>query len=112
MLKLEFPLLHSDNERDIRRFGSTEIPNFTNQRIPLEVVNEEKDEGLQWPSKYSAYAQKCYAQAQSEKLSVSKDDLVFLQNIVRDPWTDADPEAVKKESLSHSRVRTTRSWSY
>ncbi|KAF1966169.1 hypothetical protein BU23DRAFT_544899 [Bimuria novae-zelandiae CBS 107.79] len=86
-LKQEIPILQTDNELDMLNFGSTVEPSFSDLRIPLEPVNEEQDEGLEWPSKYSVLPEQCFMQAHNEKLGITKDVLVFLQNAIRDPST-------------------------
>jgi hypothetical protein len=40
-LKLELPLLRTDNELDLLRFGSTKIPNVADAPIPLESTTKD-----------------------------------------------------------------------
>lgn len=102
-LKQEVPILRSDDELDLLYFGSTDVPDFSDLRVSLENVDEEGDEGMQWPSKYYDYPNLCEERAKTEKLVVSKDDLIYLQNAVRDSWTPEDSDKIEQESLSCRR---------
>lgn len=105
-LKLEAPLLFPDNETDLQEFGSISVPSFRDVRLPLEIVDDEKDEGLGWPSTYLEYPKMYDAKCQSEKLRVSKDVLVYLQNAIRDDWSRLDVENLKCGEELRKRVRT------
>ena len=105
-LKQEVPLLRSNAELDLHEFGSTEIPSLTGSNIPLAEVNEEHDEGLQWPSRYWDYPRLWEERVESEKWSVSKDVLFLLQDAVRDTWTPEDSEKITGESSNQKMVRT------
>ncbi|KAF2265709.1 hypothetical protein CC78DRAFT_598295 [Lojkania enalia] len=102
-LKMEIPILRSDNELDLQDFGSLAIPSFNKLSIPFETVDEEKDEGLEWPSRYYAFPAKCKEQVKAEKITVSKDVLFFLQAAVNDSYTLLDAEKIKAESLTYNR---------
>ena len=103
-LKQELPILPTDSDLDVLNFGSAALPDLGSLNIPSEVINEENDEGLQWPSKYFAYPAQCDAQARSEKLAVSRGVLVYLQNAVRDEVTTEEIEKAKAETLNHKSV--------
>jgi hypothetical protein len=103
-LKLELPLLRTDNEIDVQEFGNTDVPSFTSLRIPLESVNEEDDEGLQWPSKYSEYPEIYGKQVRSEKLTVSKEGFLFLQDTARDKWNPAVSDEILKGGTKAVKV--------
>ncbi|KAE8828813.1 hypothetical protein PTNB73_06056 [Pyrenophora teres f. teres] len=98
-LKLELPVLESDYELDLLSFGSTASPDFKKLRIPSEVIVEKNDEGLEWPKRYLAYSTQCDANARAEKLSVSKDALVYLQNTLKDAWIRGDSESIVNQTL-------------
>jgi hypothetical protein len=106
-LKQEVPILRTDPELDLQNFGNPCVPSFTDMHLPLESVDEEKDEGLGWSSKYFDYPSLCFERAKGEKFPVSKDVLRFLQDAVRDDWKPEDFENNMKESLSYSRVSVT-----
>lgn len=103
-LKLERPLLSTDSELDLLEFGSTKEPDLNDLRVPLDSVDEENDEGLCWPSSYLRCPEKCFDQINSDKIRVSKEVLVLLQDTVTDPWTTADDERVQNEIYGYKRV--------
>lgn len=100
-LKQELPVLSSSHELDLLHFGTGTMPDFRNLRIPYEITNEESDEGLQWPTKYLAYPAQCDALAQVERMAVTKDALIFLQNAIRDEYTPEDSDKIKEAALAY-----------
>jgi hypothetical protein len=89
-LKQEAPVLATDNELDLLNFGSVLIPDFENLNIPLELVDQECDEGLEWPTKYLSYPAQVNQQIKAEKLGVSTEVLLHLQDAVTDSCTSED----------------------
>ncbi|KAH8728755.1 hypothetical protein GQ44DRAFT_724202 [Phaeosphaeriaceae sp. PMI808] len=100
-LKQELPVLQTDNELDLLIFGSAAVPDLRNSKIPFEVVRDESDEGFAWPAKYLAYPAKCDEQVKTEKLAVSRDVLVYLQEVVRDTYILGDSEKIHEEHFKH-----------
>jgi hypothetical protein len=103
-LKQELPVLRTDHELDMLTFGSTAIPDIRHLVIPSEVVNDEKDEGLEWPAKYLNYPAQCDERTKAEKLAVSREVLVHLQESIRDAYTTEDSEKVVVENLQYKPV--------
>ncbi|KAF2204645.1 hypothetical protein GQ43DRAFT_364099 [Delitschia confertaspora ATCC 74209] len=102
-MKHEVPILLTDNELDLRSFGSTDIPKFNSLMIPLEIVDSKNDEGCEWPSYYHTYSKNWDRRIRTEKLTVPKDVLLFLQNAIKDSFTKEDAEEIKAASLSYKR---------
>jgi hypothetical protein len=105
--KHEVGLLRTDHELDVLHFGSTATPTFADLRVPLEPVDEENDEGFEWPSKYATYPAQCFERAKSEKLEVSRDILFYLQETAREHLEPPDVEKIMAEGLIHRRVSDT-----
>ncbi|KAL1597765.1 hypothetical protein SLS60_008252 [Paraconiothyrium brasiliense] len=105
-LKQELPILRTDNELDLLAFGSTVEPSFTDLKIPLEAIDEENDEGLECPSRYAAYPKQCDERAKNEKLGVSRETLLYLQEAIRDSHSPEDSEIIKSEGLVHRKNTT------
>jgi hypothetical protein len=103
-VKLELPLLRTDNELDLMNFGSAAIPDFGDLNIPTEIVKEENDEGLQWPARYFAYPAQCDERVKGEKLAVSREVLIHLRDTIRDPYTPKDYEAIMAQSPKYKPV--------
>ncbi|KAH7068828.1 hypothetical protein BKA63DRAFT_545557 [Paraphoma chrysanthemicola] len=106
-LKQEVPLLRTDNDVDLLNFGRVVAIDFRDLKIPCEVVDEANDEGFQWPAKYLTYPAQVNAQIKAEKLVVSKDVLLYLQDILRDSQTPEDFEKLRAESFNYE-PNTTR----
>ncbi|KAF2129603.1 hypothetical protein P153DRAFT_403383 [Dothidotthia symphoricarpi CBS 119687] len=100
-IKQELPILRTDVELDLQSFGNAAMPDLSDLRIPLESVNEENDEGFEWPSKYLAYPKLCAERARAERLAISKDVLMYLQDAIRDAYTQEDSERIKSEGLKY-----------
>lgn len=92
----EPPILRTDDELDLLQFGSMELPDLKDLKIPTEVTDEENDEGFKWPSKYRQYPEQ---QAKSERLVMPREALIYLQGAIRDDFTAEDAERIKAEGL-------------
>jgi hypothetical protein len=104
-LKQELPLLRTDNELDLLSFGNAAMPDLSHANIPFEVVHEDNDEGFDWPMKYTTYtAAQCEEQIRAEKLVVSKEVLLHLQDAIRDSFTSHDIGTIEDESLRYRSV--------
>ncbi|EUC50713.1 hypothetical protein COCMIDRAFT_31917 [Bipolaris oryzae ATCC 44560] len=102
-LKHELPVLQSDHDVDSINFGSVAPLDFRNLKIPSELVNEQNDEGLEWPAIYLTYLTQCDAQAKTEKLVVSRSTLLHLQEAIRDAYVPEDSEALKAKDGIYNR---------
>jgi hypothetical protein len=103
-LRQELPVLRTDTEFDMLNFGSIAIPNFQDLKIPFEIIDEDRDEGFAWPAKYLAYPAQCEERIKAEKLAVSRDVLLHLQDSISDPYTSEDDEKIKEEGLIYRLV--------
>ncbi|KAF2838676.1 hypothetical protein M501DRAFT_934491 [Patellaria atrata CBS 101060] len=81
-LKVELPVLNTEPEMDMLKFGCTAVSDLKDFGFPLEDIDEENDEGLQWPSKSRRYTTSWDSRARAEKLKVSRHGLMFLQNLM------------------------------
>lgn len=103
-LKQELPILKTDNELDMLSFGNRAMPALKEIMIPSEVVDEEKDEGFEWPAKYLAYPTQCDKQIKAEKLAVSREVLLCLQDALADHFNAEDAEKLVDGSLQRKKV--------
>jgi hypothetical protein len=103
-LKQELPILRTDNELDLLNFGSVVMPSFSNLKIPFELVDQESDEGFEWPVKYLKYPAQCVGQLKVEKLVVSREVLIRLQDAVSDPYSLIDHEKITEDFLNYKPV--------
>ncbi len=77
-LKVELPLLCSDHEMDMLHFVQRIEPNLGEEYIPFEKVDDEQDEGLEWPSYCYAWPEGYFRNAQNEKLEVARDVFAYM----------------------------------
>ncbi|KAI4709662.1 hypothetical protein J4E89_005678 [Alternaria sp. Ai002NY15] len=103
-LHQELPMLRSDHELDLLNFGDTVMPDFKNLHIPSEITVEENDEGFGWPTRYLDYPAQCDARVKTEKLAISREVLVYLQDTVRDAYVPEDGQRLEAESLIRKQV--------
>lgn len=103
-LRLELPVLRTDNELDLLNFGSSAVPDFNDLRIPFETIDQENGEGFEWPIKYLAYPIQWDKKIKAEKFTVSKDVLLHLRDAITDAYTNDDYEKIKEESLQYKPV--------
>jgi hypothetical protein len=103
-LKQELPILRTDNELDLLGFGSVVEIDFTDLKIPLEPIDEDNDEGLGWPSGWTDFPKQCNERAKSEKLGVSRETLLYLQEAIRNSCSPEDSDATNQEALFYLKV--------
>ena len=100
-MKHELPLLRSDHELDVLRFAAPIIPDLKNEFLPFETVDIEEDEAIEWPSSYHTLPDEATKKSESEKIEVSKDDLLFLQHTMKSQF---ESEAFEVDDLPYKRV--------
>ena len=100
-LKQELPLLRSDHEIDVLRFKSPIVPDVGNEFLPFETIDSEEDEGLEWPSTFRALPDKFFDEVKSEKIGASKDDFLYLQEMVD---CHLEGTGFEVDDLSYKRV--------
>ncbi|TAQ84227.1 hypothetical protein B7494_g7449 [Chlorociboria aeruginascens] len=93
-IQIETPLLRSDHDNDIRLFArreSFEIK-LKDLDLPLERVNVEENEGLSFPSKLWNLSEETLVTLQHEKLEVTRDTLVYLQDTLKNDLMEVDDQ--------------------
>jgi hypothetical protein len=104
--RLELPLLKTDHETDCKNFARRddfEIK-LCDIRLPLEMVNEENNEGLVWPPKFSSLGEELVEQLKQEKISVSRDMIIYLQGVLKNAWTEEDDKNLWESEQRYKRV--------
>jgi hypothetical protein len=94
-LKVELPVLRTDAELDLVRFGKRVEPVLGLLRIPSEKVDVQNDEGFEWPERYAEYTALWDERARGEKLKVSGDAMRCLEEAGRGLLADAEWERCK-----------------
>jgi len=103
-LKLELPLLTTDNEEDMRGFGGREEPVDTMFNLLLTNIDERKDEGFSWPAWYGEYPKSCMDAVRGEKLDVAKEAWQYLQKVRRSEFSEEDRKAVFDQCGKYEKV--------
>lgn len=105
-MKQELPVLQTDAELDMLSFGTKVEPNFKDiqQSLPSEILDEEKDEGFGWPTKYLSYPIQYNATIRDERLAVTKEAMTFLQDTLIDEYTPDDSAIIEAEALESREV--------
>ncbi|KAL1619964.1 hypothetical protein SLS56_009883 [Neofusicoccum ribis] len=102
--KVELPVLNNDHELDAQRFRhrhSHDSLHLRDLTLPLELTNEEQDEGLTWPPWYEEISLKCHNELASGKLEIPKEAMLYLHSVFTQPQRPdtPDPELPKRRSV-------------
>jgi len=96
-LKVEIPLLRTDNELDMLRFGRLPKPDFGQlSKFPLIPENDE-DEWLEYESKLLDAFERIRKALEAEKLEIPKEALDFLQSVIQEDYDSTDEESLASE---------------
>lgn len=103
-LKQEVPILRFNHEQDLREFGNIAIAPFTGLSFPSEEVNDEEDEGLEWPSTCFAFLTHFDRIVQDEKLEIPREVLWHLQDALQSKMTVDERSAVLDTHANYEKV--------
>lgn len=97
---LELPVLMSDHETDCRQFARREgfEIKLADIRLPLELVDDEKGEGIIIPTKLWSHGTEIMEELKNEKISVTKETMTYLTNGLKLDW-DRDVETEVRASI-------------
>lgn len=105
-LRLEPPLLTTgDHEVDVLHFGHRPSPDFAKMNLPMEHTERERDEGMEWPTRYLDLPQRVERKYGAEKLEFPREGVEFLMGVMRDEWSPADMEEVYTSEMTYTKVR-------
>ena len=99
-LKVELPLLRTDPEVDMQDHPHLVILGLGKEFLPLDQVEDEEDESLEWLGLSHSSPSKVNAKLPSEKLTISKDAILYLQEV--SGHCEIDCEAYKLQSKLES----------
>lgn len=104
-LKHELPLLSTDHEIELQLFARRIVPQLEHEFLPLEPLDDEADEGLVWPSRCHKLPDEVWKMYSSEKLEISSDALLYLQQTLKYHLEVGDHPNFEIEELPYKRVR-------
>lgn len=113
-MRVELPLLRSDHETDCASFSRERLREgfeikMQDIKLPLEIVDEENDEGLSIPSKYLDAAHKIVEDVKKERLTCSKETLSYLTKTLQFSWDQEDEDKLWAAEQTYHRVRLEQS---
>lgn len=82
-LKIIEPVLTTDHELDMQRLGARNSVTISTNDIEPIPVDVERDEGLQWPSRYVCLPSELEANFASARLDIGKDVVDYLCDIAQ-----------------------------
>lgn len=103
-LKLELPLLRTDPDADLGAFKQRQNPCICDGNFIYEPLDNEKDEGVQWPSRLANLPNAMLKECTMEKLTVTRDTMVHLQAASKDNWSRENTNYLLRNLLSYKRV--------
>jgi len=105
-MRLELPLLKSDHQMDCSRFACRKDfeTKLKDVKLPLEVVDDEKNEGLAFPSHLYIKGDEIMKALKKERLAVSKETILVLTEAIKMDWTEADEEDLWKGFHIYKKV--------
>ncbi|OBR02630.1 hypothetical protein CH63R_13856 [Colletotrichum higginsianum IMI 349063] len=111
--KFEVPLLKSDPRHDLkalaRNMAETRLHDFfcKPNTLPLEPVDDQKDEGLGLPSSAMHFHGQLTRGAEPDELDFSEEDILYVAESLYDDWGDEDLERLIDEEVGSTikRVR-------
>ncbi|OBT68543.1 hypothetical protein VE03_01695 [Pseudogymnoascus sp. 23342-1-I1] len=102
-LKLELPLLRSDPDADLEAFRQRQNPCIGDGNFIYEPLDNEKDEGLQWPSRFANLPKAIVKDCSTEKITVTRDTMVYLQAALKDNWSRENANDLLQNLSSYKR---------
>ncbi|KAH8809050.1 hypothetical protein F5884DRAFT_677469 [Xylogone sp. PMI_703] len=89
-LKIDLPLLKTDHNTDCRSFRDRDgfETRLVDIKLPMEVVDSDKNEGLIWPSRYESLSFDIIADLKEEKLPVMRETVQYLQIICKSAYDE------------------------
>ncbi|OBT88292.1 hypothetical protein VE02_03427 [Pseudogymnoascus sp. 03VT05] len=102
-LKLELPLLKTDPDVDIEAFRQRQDPCISGENFIYEPLDIEKDEGLQWPSRFANLPNSLTKDCSVEKITVTRDTMVYLQSVLKENWSKEDAKYLLASQYPYRR---------
>jgi len=109
-VRLEEPLLFTDNEYEVKQYLTAKIAAQTELEIDLDklpnlfTINEETDESLAWPKKYHTLAAEYPKRIADEKIRVPKAAALYLHQVCQPQDTHEHVCELFESELKYKRV--------
>lgn len=111
-MKLELPLLRTDNERDMSAFqqrylnhSKALIRSIKEHRLPLHPQSLVDGEGMELSSKARAECEMIQKNSEEEKVGVTKESLTYLFSLLKDEYTTEDRMRHIIDEIQYKKVK-------
>lgn len=103
-LKLELPILRTEPDADFASFKVHRLEGLDHASVPSEPLDDERDEGVQWPSTLTTLPGHILKECKSEKIQVHKGTLLYIQAALNNDWMEEDQQAMLYSQTMYKRV--------
>lgn len=105
-LRVELPLLLTDNESDLWRFARRDGFNLKPHaiRFPLELVSIENNEGLEFPPEFYDLETEAFDAIMNEKIEVTRTSIIYFQAAMKVTLTKDEKDEVWESVRTQPRV--------
>lgn len=104
--KLDMPLLRTDPDSDLAAFKARvrQPIHFDDELLPEEPLDDEKDQGLTWPSHMDSLPAVTMAELRKEKLAFTQESMLCFFNATKDDWKIEDNRNLLQQEHTYTRV--------
>lgn len=110
-LKLELPILRTDNKLDLKEFERQNLARLTslpdsikNHKLPLDPPNVDKGEGMELSVKARAECESLMGKLEREKLEINRDSLRYLASQLKHEFTEEDQMTFLIECIKYEKA--------
>lgn len=107
-LKLELPILHTDNDWDTREFRREQLARqhipIKNHRLPLDIPDNEAGEGMELSTSVRSECKAMVNKLMREKLEVTRDSLEYLVCQLKFDYTRKDQMSYLIGEIKYKKV--------
>jgi len=103
-LKLELPILRTEPDSDFASFKVHRVEGLEDASVPSEPIDDERDEGVQWPSTLTTLPDHIMKECKSEKIQVHKETLLYMQAALNNDWMEEDQQVLLYSQMTYKRV--------
>lgn len=114
-MKLELPLLRTDNMRDMTGFRKRYLNNtgailrsIKEHNLPLHPQNSADGEGMELSSKARAECEMMQKKSEEEKVGVTKESFTYLFSLLKDEYTREDRMVHIIDEIQYRKVSLSR----
>lgn len=103
-IRLELPLLRTDHDADCRSFTKREAAHIDQIDLPMEPLDDEKDEGMEWSRRTRAIPDALMKEVNEEKMVINMQSFADLHTYLKDDWTNEDQKELWATILPYKKV--------